>query len=713
MNASIKVLMIDGNVADAIELRQKLAELKNISFTVRTAATLNEGLAMQEGQRFDVVLVDSQSIQTLNTPWLTMLHAIAAETPFIVMSQTFEESQALEAVRAGAQDYFVKSRLTAAALERILLYGIERHVAQKRTSLQYSVSRVLAAAGTMAEAGTNLLRVLSEYIRFDLGHVWRKAQRSEELICMQWWHAPGVDFATFITGSRALRYKKGEGLPGRVWAANAPMWIADLTKEGNFPRGQLLGKEALRSAFAFPIRVGEETLGVMEFFACEVHEPESGLFDLMEDIAQQVGQFMARKLAEEEKDTLTNERLQILDSASEGIYGVDLNGYVTFLNRSAEKMFGRTSAEVLGKKSHELFHHTRPDGTAYPAEDCPVNEVLATGAERQVDNEYFWRVDGSSFAVDYSAHPVSTAGRITGAVVCFNDITDRKRMEIELRHAQKLESVGALAAGIAHEINTPIQFIGDNTRFLQDAFRDTMKLVDQCDVVCCEVASGAVHKESVEAAKETRKKTDWDYLRTEVPRAMEQMLDGVGRVAQIVRAMKEFSHVDRSAEKIPADINKALESTLVVARNELKYVAEIETEFGELPPVLCHLGDLNQVFLNLLVNAAHAIGDANKKSGEMGQIHVRTRTDGNCAEIAISDSGTGIPEGIRNKIFDPFFTTKQVGKGSGQGLALARAIVVEKHGGTLTYETEVGKGTTFYVRLPLSEIPEPREAVAK
>jgi len=170
--------------------------------------------------------------------------------------------------------------------------------------------------------------------------------------------------------------------------------------------------------------------------------------------------------------------------------------------------------------------------------------------------------------------------------------------------------------------------------------------------------------------------------------------------------------VDCGAEKAPADLNKALESTLLVASNELKYVADVKLDLGELPPVLCHLGDLNQVFLNLLVNAAHAVADVMKGTGNKGCIAVRTRRDANCVEVAIEDSGAGIPHDIREKIFDPFFTTKQVGRGTGQGLALARAIVVEKHGGTLTFHTEAGRGTTFFVRLPLESVPASPEAVA-
>jgi two-component system, NtrC family, sensor kinase len=194
---------------------------------------------------------------------------------------------------------------------------------------------------------------------------------------------------------------------------------------------------------------------------------------------------------------------------------------------------------------------------------------------------------------------------------------------------------------------------------------------------------------------------------------MDQMLDGVGRVAKIVRAMKEFSQVDRSSKKSQSDLNKALESTLIVARSELKYVADVGTEFRALPPVICHVGDLNQVFLNLLINAAHALGEVVKESGERGRVTVRARRIGDLAEVSISETSGGIPESVREKIFDPFFTTKEVGKGTSQGLALARAIVVEKHGGTLTFKTEPDKGTTFYVRLPIDGVSEAHEVVAK
>jgi signal transduction histidine kinase len=195
---------------------------------------------------------------------------------------------------------------------------------------------------------------------------------------------------------------------------------------------------------------------------------------------------------------------------------------------------------------------------------------------------------------------------------------------------------------------------------------------------------------------------DLEFITAEVPRAIDQSLDGARRVAKIVRAMKEFSHPD-SAEKTATDINKAIESTITVARNEWKYVSEVVKEFdASLPAVVCYPGDINQVVLNLIVNAAHAIKDQ-VKEGEKGQITVRTQNQGELVQISVTDTGSGIPEAIRNRVFDPFFTTKEVGKGTGQGLALAYTVVVKKHGGKIWFETEVGKGTTFFLTLPVSK----------
>jgi PAS domain S-box-containing protein len=285
---------------------------------------------------------------------------------------------------------------------------------------------------------------------------------------------------------------------------------------------------------------------------------------------------------------------------------------------------------------------------------------------------------------------------------------DRDRLELDLRLGQKLEAVGQLAAGIAHEINTPTQFVGDTVSFLDDAFGDVMQLVVVYERLLVAAEAGPVSDALIAAVRAAEEVADLDYLRERVPGAFERATDGVQRVATIVRAMREFAHPP-TTDKMPFDINQALRSTLVVASNEYKYIAEVQTEFGDLPPVMCDGGDINQVFLNLVVNAAHAIEDVTAE-GERGTILLRTTAEDDHVRISVSDTGPGIPSAVAGRIYDPFFTTKDVGRGTGQGLAIARRIVVERHGGTLSFETEQGLGTTFHVRLPVGEqVNIPRE----
>jgi signal transduction histidine kinase len=277
----------------------------------------------------------------------------------------------------------------------------------------------------------------------------------------------------------------------------------------------------------------------------------------------------------------------------------------------------------------------------------------------------------------------------------------RREIEAALHQAQKMEAIGRLASGVAHEINTPVQFVSDSIHFLRDATKDLMGLIEKLRTVRRSVAQGAPSAQAASDAAEAEEAADLPYLFENVPKAFDRSLDGLGRVATIVRSMKEFAHPD-SSEMSTVDLNHAIESTLIIARNEYKYVAEVETDFGELAPVTCHLGDINQVVLNIVVNAAHAIGDVVRGTNRKGLISVRTRQDGDHVVVAIGDTGGGIPEPIRERVFEPFFTTKQVGKGTGQGLAIAHSVVVDKHGGELSLESTVGKGTTFYVRLPVS-----------
>jgi signal transduction histidine kinase len=277
----------------------------------------------------------------------------------------------------------------------------------------------------------------------------------------------------------------------------------------------------------------------------------------------------------------------------------------------------------------------------------------------------------------------------------------RERMEIELRLAQRLQTVGQLAAGVAHEINTPMQYVGSNLEFLNTAFGDVFAVVDHLQ---------AQDGLAVADAKRAKRMT---FLRKQVPPALEQALEGVARVTEIVAAMKAFSHPGHK-DRALTNVNEAIQNTLVVGKNEYKYVADVEVDLGDIPLVMSHVGEMNQVLLNLIVNAAHAIQDVVNGTANRGTIRITTRLEDEATiVIGVSDTGCGIPEAIKDRIFDPFFTTKDVGRGTGQGLAIARS-VVDRHGGSLTFESESGKGTAFFVRLPVgapaSANPEPTAA---
>ncbi|MFN3532371.1 MAG: response regulator [Candidatus Brocadia sp.] len=268
-------------------------------------------------------------------------------------------------------------------------------------------------------------------------------------------------------------------------------------------------------------------------------------------------------------------------------------------------------------------------------------------------------------------------------------------MQMQLSHMQKMDAIGRLAAGIAHEINTPLQYIGTNMRFIQDSFSDMVKFKSFVPV------SQAGDTNNTENTFMQEEESSLKYLSEEVPRAIHDSLDGLERIAKIVGAMKEFS--SPGVQKKDIDISKAIDNTIAFSRNEWKNIAEIETQYDPgMPLVSCFPSDFKLVILNIIVNAAQAVADAMKAKNEgKGKISISTHRNDEWAEIRISDTGTGIPDEIRNKIYDPFFTTKDVGKGTGMGLAISHSIVVEKHGGTITFDTEAGKGTTFIIRLPI------------
>lgn len=389
---------------------------------------------------------------------------------------------------------------------------------------------------------------------------------------------------------------------------------------------------------------------------------------------------------------------EVIDTCNDAYLAADATGLIVEWSDQAEELFGWRRDEIIGRSLDETVlpantSDQRRGGLALLAATPASGERIEVTARHR---------DGSELPAEVSVSLIRCDSSIIFSAFV-HDITRRRELQTQLAHAQKLESIGQLSAGIAHEINTPTQYVGDNNRFLQDAFADLRAVLDAYAKLTDAVRTGGETETALAAVASATDEADLDYLLPEVESAITQSLEGVERVAKIVRAMKEFSHPG-AATKTPTDLAAAIANTVTVATNEWKYVAAIETDFeAGAPQVPCLPGDLNQVFLNLIVNAAHAIRDVVGDSGEKGVIRIATRTEDEHAVVEIADNGSGIPEEIVGRVFDPFFTTKDVGVGTGQGLAIARSVVVDKHNGTIGVESQVGRGTKFVIRLPLGE----------
>ncbi len=411
---------------------------------------------------------------------------------------------------------------------------------------------------------------------------------------------------------------------------------------------------------------------------------------------ERIGRALREQAAREQRVLRESEqRLDaLLRNSSDMITVVAVDGTVLYQAGSVRSVLGHAPGELLGANLTDWVDSGDRD---LLLELCRTSD--AGGAELRLRH-----ADGSLRACEVRATCLVEHPAWAGVVLNIRDVSVRKRLEVELRLAQKLESVGQLASGIAHEINTPVQFVSSSVAFLAGAWADIEQLLDAFASLVDGCARAEIDPELLERVTAAEETADLEYLRERVPLALERSRDGLSRVAKIVAAMRVFGHPPTSATG-PVDLNAAIETTLVVSANEYKYVADITTDLGELPPVLSNAGDINQVLINLIVNASHAISDVVAHTEQRGRIEIRTSVDGDRALVTIADSGGGIPEEIADRVFDPFFTTKEVGRGTGQGLSIARTII-DRDGGELTFDSDPGHGTTFTIRLPLAHPAE-------
>lgn len=401
--------------------------------------------------------------------------------------------------------------------------------------------------------------------------------------------------------------------------------------------------------------------------------------DTFETLPDKIDKYIELRNLKAERKKIYDQQNKLsiaIKHSSETIVITDINGNIEFVNPAFEKTSGYSSQEVLGKNP----------------------SILKSGQHDKFFYENLWKIilsgkpwkghfinrkkDGTVYEEEVSISPVfDDAGTIINFVALKRDVSEMIKIENQLRHAQKMEGIGTLAAGIAHEINTPLQYLYDNTLFIKESFKTIFDFYIK-------------NKEVLGKSDE-----NLDYLLDEIPKALEENMNGIQIVRKIVMAMKNFSHPGlKTMQK--ADINEAIRSTITITKNVWKYSAEITTELKDgLPEVTCHIGDVNQVFLNMITNSCDAISEKSDK--QIGLIKIKTENDDSFIYVTIEDNGNGIPESIIEKIFQPFFTTKQIGKGTGQGLALSYDIIVNKHNGDIKVESEIGIGTKFIIKLPI------------
>jgi PAS domain S-box-containing protein len=670
-----KILVVD----DEAPIRKLLGKhLHAAGYAYHTTAGVAEAQACLETTTFDLVLTDINMPEASGLDLIRYVNIHHPLTAIVVVSVIKNPAKAKAILDLGVYGYILKPftrdqvRITIDnALQRLQL---ERREKSYQRALEVKVEEQTAELEDQLFFMHTLLDAIPS-------PVFYKKRDGAYLGC-------NTAFETF-TGVDKKR------IAGKTVYDMASVTLADLHHAADRKLIEAGGRQVYEAAVQSADQ-GLRDVIVNKAVYADSNGETAGLVGVFQDITE-------RKQMEAELRDSREKYHQIVDRIGIGVALISPQAKVMEMNRQMREWFpGVTPGSAV--PCYRLFGNREQ---ADHCDNCPTMEAMATGEVCEgLVGSYNTGTEKHCFRI--IASPIHDGeGRITAAIELVEDVTEKMAMERELNQAQKLEAIGQLAAGIAHEINTPIQYVGDNTRFLQEACDDLKTVLEGYAGLVAAVEATGDHAEARAHVAALTAEVDLDYLMEEIPSALEQTLEGVQRVSKIVRAMREFSHPGTD-EKQAVDLNQALESTITVARNEWKYLAEMETDFAhDLPAVPCFPGEVNQVFLNLLINAAHAISDVTDdgKSGK-GRITITTRATEESVVVTIADTGSGIPPSVQDRIFDPFFTTKAVGKGTGQGLAIAHAVMVEKHHGSIRFETTAGCGTTFIIELPLADLAE-------
>lgn len=677
MNKTLRVLIIEDIEEDALRLVNEFYRggYNPVDKRVETAEEMRKALAEEE---WDLIISDFNLPEFSGPEALKLFKDKGIDIPFIMVSGAVSEETAVDSLRAGAHDFIAKSNLAR------FLPAVSRELKDAETRREHAkAEKALKEQELLFSTLINTMGEGAGIVDLDEKVIFANSRLDEIFGVKQ-----GVLIGRSINDFLSPENRK-------------------IVQQQTIQR-----MKGVKSSYELEIIREDKDIRQVLVTASPVYNDEQDItrvFAIIHDITKSKQAEQTLRESEERFRTIAN-------TATDAIIMIDYRGNVSYWNPAAETIFGYSYDEIIGENLHNILVPDRfidAHKKAFP-EFAKTGKGGAIGKSLEVAGI---RKDGSEFLIDLSLSSIQIEGK-WHAVGIIRDISGRKRFEVQLMHAQKMESIGTLAAGIAHEINTPTQFVGNNIRFLEDSFEDLSKIISMCGELIEENKRTGSNNDKLNAVSKAMEDADYEFLIEEIPKAIEQSKRGIQNVSRIVSAMRSFAHPG-TEEKNLTDIHKAIESTITISRNEWKYVADLETDFDPaLSVVPCYVGEFNQVILNLIVNAAHAIGQAinekktesglvddiggSKKVDLRGKIKITTKKKTDYAEIRITDTGCGISEEIRDRLFDPFFTTKDVGKGTGQGLTLSYNVIVEKHGGEITFESEMGVGTTFVLRLPLS-----------
>ncbi|MBT3028814.1 MAG: PAS domain-containing protein [Candidatus Thiodiazotropha sp. (ex Ctena orbiculata)] len=697
---SIRVLLVDDD-PDAAEVTAELLCRMYIQHQIeyKIVELLAEALAEIRQTHYDIILLDTGLADMPTPSAIRSLRDAFAYAPIIATSKYEDPELAAMWVGEGADDCLFMGVVTEGVLSRVVNYAIKRSHTYAKLHQRSRTHHILNTLLSLSLKEKPFDQLLNECLEVVLS-----APFTEML------HKGGIFVAENSSKQLVLRAHSNldhrvvelcERVPfGRCLCGQAALSgelqhtdCIDQRHENRVPGMEPHGH------YCVPIISQNETLGVLVLYLKEGHQRREDEELFLRGVADTLAGIIERARTSDQLVLAHEQNSRLLSSITSSIIGVDEQDRVSHWNEEAAKLFDMAAEAVLGKPitSCQLCWDW----------DMVSRHILELRNESNQNSRFevrFKPKSGMNRLLSICATPfIGDSGDKDGYLLIIDDVTEQKQQDSEMQQLQKLQSIGQLAAGIAHEINTPIQYVSDNVRFLRDAYEDFNDIISNQHEVVDAARSGTVSEQSYARLDDKLEELDLEYLQEEVPTAIKQTLDGVDRVATIVRAMKEFSHPG-SDEKTLIDLNKAVNSTTTVARNVWKYHAELELDLDQtMPQVHCLPGPINEVILNIIVNAAHAIADRVGDSGDKGLICVSTAREGGWGVIRVTDNGTGIPEGVREHVFDPFFTTKDVGQGTGQGLSLSHKIIVDQHDGELSFETELGVGTTFIIKLPLQE----------